>query len=232
MAEVPFLYVALDHNDRDANLALAKDLSALEGPFGYKINQDHHSLWPGYQADIQAMGKDVFVDTKINNGSRTMANIMREIAQRGARHTNVWALAEKLIPRAAKTLEGTPTQLLGVTVTTHFTEEYCQHVFRRSLPDSVRMLSDMALTNGCHGLILPGTTLEAVRDLAVPKLVPAVRPTWFADTKANDQEQPVTPTEAVQGGATFLVCGSPIYKDTRPQVALGRILEEIALAAK
>ncbi len=39
------LYVALDHNDRAANLALAQQLAPEQGDFGFKINQDHYSLW-------------------------------------------------------------------------------------------------------------------------------------------------------------------------------------------
>lgn len=226
MAE-QLLYVALDHNDRDANLKLAHQLAPKQGNFGFKINQDHYSLWQGYVEEIATLNKPFFVDTKINNGSRTMTNIVKDIAKRGADLTNVWAFAERLIVPLAKTLEGSKTRLLGVTITTHFTEKYCQRIFRKSLPETVRLLSEIALENGCHGIIVPGTTLNAVADLQCLKLVPAVRPSWFEDTKANDQEQTVTPTEAIQSGANLLVCGSPIHKSSKPTEALLRILEEI-----
>jgi len=224
------LYVALDHNDRGSNLALAADLSPEQGSWGFKINQDHHSLWPGYADEIIQLGKPVFVDTKINNGKRTMANIVRDISSRGARLTNVWAAAERMIEPLPTIAHAGGTELLAVTVTTHFDEDFCQRIFRRSLGDSVRMFTEIALEQGCDGVILPGTTLDAVADIATKKLVPAVRPDWFEDKKANDQEQTITPTEAFQSGADIVVCGSPIYRSPVPREALQRILEEIQAA--
>ncbi len=229
MAET-LLYVALDHNDFRSNYYLAQDLSTEPGNFGFKINQDHYTLWNKYAEQIATLGKPLFVDTKISNGARTMRNIVNNIASLGAAHTNVWANAERLIKPVAQDLLGTPTQLLGVTVTTHFTDEYCQRIYKRDLRDTVRMWSEIALENGCDGLILPGTALDVVSDLDCLKAVPAIRPDWFEDKGANDQEQPVTPTEAIQGGANILVCGSPIYRDPEPRMALARILEEITAA--
>lgn len=229
MAE-KILYIALDHNDQASNLTLAQQLAPEQGSFGFKINQDHYSLWKGYVDEIATLKKPFFVDTKINNGSRTMINIIKDIASKGADLTNVWAAAERLIVPIAETLENKRTRLLGVTITTHFTEEYCQRIYKRSLPETVRMWSEIALENGCHGIIIPGTTLDVVKDLKCLKLVPAVRPEWYEDRKSNDQEQTITPTEAIKGGADYLVCGGPIYKHPKPNEALQMILEEIQSA--
>ena len=226
------LYIALDHNSKAANIALADSLHYQPGNFGFKINQDHYTLWPNYPTAVRDVDKPLFIDTKISNGSRTMSNIVQDIVNLGARHTNVWANAERLIRPLLDIVDGTGTELLGVTVTTHFTEKYCQAYFRRSLPDTVRMWSEVALENGCTGIIVPGTTLRAVEDLRCTKVVPAIRPDWFVDKNANDQEQTVTPTEAVQMGADILVCGSPIYTHPKPKEALQMILEEIANVQK
>lgn len=225
------LYVALDHNDRSSNLTLAAQLATEPGNFGFKINQDHYTLWSGYVDQIAALGKPLFIDTKINNGSRTMKNIVADIANKGADHTNVWATAERLIRPLAETIKEKKTQLLGVTITTHFDEDYCKKIYQRTLSETVRILAEMALENGCHGIIVPGTTLDAVADLKCPKLVTAIRPLWYKDTKANDQEQMVTATQAIQGGADILVCGTPIYKHPNPIEALHLVLDEIQTAA-
>lgn len=232
MAEA-LLYVVLDHNSKRQNIKLAESFYFEQGNFGFKINQDHYTLWPDYARALQedTIGnKPLFIDTKISNGARTMANIVENIVALKAKYTNVWANAERLIKPLAKIVKGTETELLGVTVTTHFTEDYCQAYFRRSLPDTVRMWSEVALENGCTGIIVPGTTLRAVEDLKCTKVVPAVRPDWFENKGANDQEQTVTPTEAIQGGANIVVCGTPIYTHPKPAEALQMILEEIASA--
>lgn len=224
------LYVALDHNDRHNNFTLAANLAQESGNFGFKINQDHWTLWPGFAADVIGFGRPVFVDTKINNGRRTMSNIVEEIGKKGASLTNVWALAERMMKPLPEIAHKTGMELFAVTVTTHFDEDFCQRVYRRNLGETVRMFTEIALEQGCDGVILPGTTLDAVADKAIKKLVPAVRPDWFEDKKANDQEQPVTPTAAIQEGADILVCGSPIYRHPRPAEALQMILEEIKAA--
>lgn len=229
MAEV-LLYVALDYNSRGQNINLAESFYHEQGNFGFKINQDHYTLWPDYAKALPQHhigSKPLFIDTKINNGSRTMANIVQDIVNLGAEHTNVWATAGKLIKPLAEIVKDTNTELLGVTVTTHFDDIYCQKIYGKSLTDSVRMLSEVALENGCSGIIVPGTALRAVEDLECIKVVPAVRPEWFENKNANDQEQTITPTEAVQMGANVLVCGTPIYTHPRPTEALQMILEEI-----
>lgn len=229
------LYVALDHNSKRQNIDLAESLYFEQGNFGFKINQDHYTLWPDYVKTLEQHhigDKPLFIDTKISNGSRTMSNIVQDIVSLGARHTNVWANAERLIRPLLDIVDGTGTELLGVTVTTHFTEKYCQAYFRRSLRDTVRMWSEVALENGCNGIIVPGTALRAVEDLRCTKVVPAVRPLWFKNKGANDQEQTVTPTEAIQGGANIVVCGTPIYTHPKPTEALQMILEEITNAQK
>ena len=229
MAEA-LLYIALDHNLGSQNIDLVDSLHHVPGNFGFKINQDHYTLWPSYVTSIRIIdrpSKPIFIDTKISNGARTMSNIVQDIVNQKARHTNVWATAGRLIKPLAEIVKDTNTELLGVTVTTHFDDKYCQRIYGKSLADTVRMLSELALENGCSGIILPGTALRAVEDLKCTKVVPAVRPPWFLDKNANDQEQTVTPTEAIQMGADILVCGSPIYTHPKPAEALQMIFEEI-----
>lgn len=232
------LYIALDSNDRDKNGSLSWDLSRVIDTqtgeptnSGYKINLDHYIKWGvSYVNYIQEDGCPVFVDLKMYNGPRTMVQIARELAEQNVRHINVWASADRLIKPVAAALEDTNTELLGVTVPTHADEEYCQRHYRRSLKDAVRFLAEVSLENGCHGIILPGTTLDVVSDLKCPKVVPGIRPAWFEDTKANYQEQTVTPTEAIQNGATILVCGTPILKNPNPLEAMINIYEEMIRA--
>lgn len=231
------LYTALDHNDVRSNLDLAQRLStdtsrAYQPNNGFKINLDHVYKWgTEYINNVQKFGRPVFVDLKMNNGSRTMGNIVEDLVNRGVKHVNVWALADRLIKPLAEITKGSSTKLLAVTVTTHFDDEFCQKNFGRNLKETVRHFSEVGLEYGCDGIIIPGTTLDAVSDLDCTKLVPAIRPAWFKNTKTNDQEQTVTPTEAIQHGADILVCGSPIHQSHNPEEAMALIYQEMLQAA-
>lgn len=223
------LYTALDFNEKKTNLTLAERLAREAGNFGFKLNLDHVVLWGiDYVHSILEQGKPVFVDLKMHNGTRTMGHILSTLAEMGVSDTNVWAEAGEQIVEAKRMIEGSRMRLLGVTVTTRYDDDYCQENFGRSMKDSVRHFAQMAISNGCDGIILPGTCLDAVRDLDTVKLVPAIRPEGYPGRA--DQEQPVTPYEAVINGADILVCGSPIYKAADPVQALHDTLSQMRVS--
>lgn len=230
----PFLFVALDDLDRreGETLRVAEQLSGVEGPFGFKLNLDC-LLKRGLVVNcctrsllriVQQLGRKVFADLKMWNGTRTMRSVIEALVDSGVDYLNVYALADDLLPGAIKAAEGSKTRILGLTVLTHFSEAYCQRHFCRSLRETVRYFAEVALERGCHGIILPGTTLDVVQDLETIKVVPGVRPKWYQDAR---HEEEVEPRIAVEGGARILVCGSPIMKSDDPTEALQKILSEI-----
>ena len=68
--------------------------------------------------------------------------------------------------------EANGTQLLGLTVLTHYTDEDCQRMYGRDVAGSVKMLADIGQEAGVDGLVLPGTTLHVVKDMNVLKSTP------------------------------------------------------------
>ena len=56
-------------------------------------------------------------------------------------------------------------------------------------------------------------------------VTPGVRPTW---AETGDQKRVMTPADAIQAGADYLVLGRPVTAAPNPREALERILEEIA----
>ncbi len=229
----PLVFVALDGlaTERAKTLKTAEDLCKAEGgDFGFKINLDALiDLDMGLReilAPIQELNRPIFADLKVFNGTRTMASLFGKLADLGINYTNVWAQAERLLPKAIKAVEGTQTKILGLTVLTHYDEAYCQRHFGRDFPSTVRHFAQVAVENGCHGIILPGTQLSAVRDLDTFKVVPGVRPTWYHDDR-HSEEAEITPKEAAEAGADALVCGSPIMKSADPVAALSNILLEV-----
>ncbi|MEM7121053.1 MAG: orotidine 5'-phosphate decarboxylase / HUMPS family protein, partial [Pseudomonadota bacterium] len=56
-------------------------------------------------------------------------------------------------------------------------------------------------------------------------VVPGIRPAW---STAHDQKRIITPSEAMNEGADYLVVGRPITQARNPVEATGRIIEEMA----
>lgn len=227
----PFLFVALDDLDKKEKetLETAEQLSGVEGPFGFKVNLDYLLKYGlvglnTYARKIREFGRPVFADLKMWNGTRTMRSVIEMLVEYEVDYLNVYALADELLPGAIKASEGSKTKVLGLTVLTHFSEAYCRKWFQRSLQETVRLAAEVALERGCHGIILPGTALDIVQDLATIKVVPGVRPKWYQDTR---HEEEVEPRVAVEQGADSLVCGSPIMKSSDKIKALKQVLAEM-----
>jgi len=233
----PFLFVALDDlmEKEKETLETTERLAAVDGPFGFKLNLDY-LLNPMLSTKTvlfqvrQRFGRPIFADLKMWNGTRTMRSVIETLVKCEVDYLNVYALADDLLPGAIKATEGSKTKVLGLTVLTHFTEDYCWKWFKRSLKDTVRLAAEVALERGCHGIILPGTTLDVVMDLDTDKCTPGVRLGWYPADSRHQQE--VTPRKAVEQRATHLVCGGPIMKSQEKVgidsvEALKRVLSEM-----
>lgn len=241
----PIPYVALDLPGPASAIAMAKTLSenmnTVPGQeFGFKINLDtllDFGADPLSARDViremKSLFRPVFLDLKMWNGGRTMSRIAERAAELGIDIINMYPHAgAKLVERVAKSLEGSQTKLFTLTVLTHYTDEDTRKLYGKNLSESTRMLAQIGIDAGAKGIILPGTQLDAVRDIKVPKLVPGIRPGWFSEPKTNDQEQTVTVEEAIRGGASYLVIGSPILKATNPVDALRLVLDEMAIKSR
>ncbi len=240
----PLVYVALDYNTQRENIVFAEELEekvSKEG-YGFKINLDSvlgnfepGNLTPNCMTKIiQSFEKPVFVDLKMWNGGRTMQNITKGCADLGVDIINMYVHAgENFFKKVLEKLEGTETKLFGLTVLTHYTDEDTQKLYGCSFTEAVAKFARLADNYKAEGIIVPGTQLNTVKRFTkLKKLVPAIRPEWYEDKKDNAQEQIVTPTEAVEGGADYLVIGSPIRNSPDPAEALEKILEEVENAAK
>lgn len=227
--KTPFLFVALDGLDYRTAYERVSELSdEVKGSFGFKVNLDY-LLDHGLRNDqliswIQRLEKVVFTDLKMFNGTRTMTSVIEILVGMKVNFLNVYALADNLLPKAIEIAKGTKTKILGLTVLTHFNEDYCQKHFRRSLLETVRHFAEVAIDAGCDGIILPGTALDIVKDLKILKVVPGIRPKWYKDTRHSEE---VEPKVAIEKGADMLVCGSPILKSPNRIKALQDILFEI-----
>lgn len=231
------VYVALDYNSQRENFDFAQrlDKEVDSHRFGFKINLDsianfsHDALNPYFfTKQIKDLGRPVFVDMKIWNGGRTMENMAKGCAELGVDIINMYPHAGlNFMRRVHDSLAGSQTKLFGLTVLTHYTDEDTERLYGRNLKDSVKMLAKMSQDYGAEGIVVPGTQLNAVKDLSLLKLCPGIRPYWDDDKKANAQKQIITPEEAILQGADYLVIGSPIRNSQNPAEALERILEDI-----
>lgn len=231
--QYPHYCQAIDDSDHGGAIRKARLIEGVEGDYGIKLNIDLILRGPQIIKHIADMtNRPIFADLKMNNGKRTMAELVKEVGDRGAKMVNAYVQADRLLEKAIMAAEPFGMIFLGVTVTTHFDEAYCRKYYRRSLPKTVEFLAQTAIDLGFDGYILPGTMLEHVNGIGGIRFIPATRPEWYGDKKTNDQEQIITPGQAILNGGHIASCGSPVFKSPDPKEALRRILDEVGEARK
>ena len=85
----------------------------------------------------------------------------------------------------------------------------------------------LGVQNGINGLVASAHELKTLRKMFVDKIkivVPGIRP---SGSDAGDQKRTMTPGQAIEAGADYLVIGRPITAAKNPREALEKILEEL-----
>jgi orotidine-5'-phosphate decarboxylase len=120
-------------------------------------------------------------------------------------------------------------KLLGVTVLTSLDDDDLVSV-GQSVPvlDQARRLAALAQSSGLDGIICSPAEVAALRADCGPDfvlMVPGIRP---AGAAVGDQKRVMTPRDAVEQGADYLVIGRPITQASDPAAAARSIVEELA----
>jgi orotidine-5'-phosphate decarboxylase len=92
----------------------------------------------------------------------------------------------------------------------------------------VRRLATVATKAGLRGLVCSPQEVVKLRQTIPPAMqlvTPGIR---TGAEKADDQKRTLTPKEAIQAGANWLVIGRPIYAAENPRAAAEKILESLA----
>jgi orotidine-5'-phosphate decarboxylase len=117
--------------------------------------------------------------------------------------------------------------LLGVTVLTSLDEPQLRMAgIAGSLSGAVHRLASMAEASGLDGVVASPREAGLIREHFPQTFVlvtPGVRP---SGSRTHDQARTMTPTEALQQGADYLVIGRPILESADPLHAARLIVEE------
>jgi orotidine-5'-phosphate decarboxylase len=221
------IIVALDVPAKAEALDLVKQL-APEISF-FKIGLQLYTVaGPEAVREILATGAKVFLDLKLHDIPNTVARAVESAASLGVQMLTIHLSGGEAMLRAAATARPANMLILGVTVLTSLTEEALHQVgVSERINDHVLRLARLGQEAGIGGLVASPFEARTLRDEFgdnIKIVTPGVRPSW---SDAGDQKRFMTPREAFDAGADYLVIGRPITAHANPRQVVVKILDEL-----
>ncbi len=216
------VFVALD----TPTLGEAKLMAASVAPHvgGLKAGLEFYSAnGPDGVTALLDLGLPLFLDLKLHDIPNTVAGAVRALGRLGVDFLTLHVSGGPAMLRAAvEATEEAPKKLslLGVTVLTSL-DDCDLHSVGQVGPaeDQVLRLAELAMECGLDGIVCAPSEIAAVRARiggGPILMVPGIRPEGAA---SDDQKRALTPTAAIEFGATYLVVGRPITKADNPAEA-------------
>jgi orotidine-5'-phosphate decarboxylase len=220
------IIVALDVSTKKEAVALVDQLRDQISFFkiGFQI---YTAEGPEILRVVRLMGAKVFLDLKLHDIPNTVARATESASNLSVQMLTIHLSGGAEMIQAATTRKG-KMSILGVTVLTSANERtLCETGVSESIGQHVLRLARLGVENGIDGIVASPHETKMLRAEFGDKLrivVPGVRPSW---SQAGDQKRVMTPREAIDAGADYLVIGRPITAHSNPREAVERILEEI-----
>jgi orotidine-5'-phosphate decarboxylase len=229
------LIVALDVNTREAALGLCATLRPKVRH--YKVGLElFTACGPALLRDLRSGGALVFLDLKLHDIPNTAARAAVEAARLGVGMFTIHLsggllMARRVADEVAAHCEihrASRPRILGVTVLTSLSQQDLGQIgVARPLEDQVVALAEMAVQAGLDGVVASPREVARVRQAVggdVTIVTPGVRP---AGSEPQDQARTLTPREAIEAGADYIVVGRPVVSARDPLEAAETILLQI-----
>jgi orotidine-5'-phosphate decarboxylase len=179
----------------------------------------------------------IFLDLKFHDIPATVKNAFLAASAHGVTFTTVHCDEGKGLLRSVVENNPSGTKILAVTVLTSLESKNLKELgyldrYVTDITELVMLRARMAKEAGCSGVVCSGLEVERVKaelgkDFTV--VTPGIRPAWSVAGK-DDQKRIITPHQAIQGGADYIVVGRPIRTAEKPIEATKRVLDEIEMA--
>ena len=225
------IIVALDYADAASALALVNQLDPALCKL--KVGKElFTAVGPQLVEKLIAKNFQVFLDLKFHDIPNTVKNACEAASNLGVWMLNVHASGGSAMMQAA--LEGVnkashQPYLIAVTVLTSMNQASLHEIgIETSIENQVLKLAQLTQTAGLHGVVCSALEAQLLKQHLKNDFLlvtPGIRP---ASASLDDQSRVLTPSQALQMGASYLVIGRPITQAPQPQQALMNIYQEIS----
>ena len=174
---------------------------------------------------VSATGAKVFLDLKLHDIPNTVARAVESASALGVQMLTIHLSGGSEMIRAAMAARKTEMSILGVTVLTSATQQTLDEIgIGEQLDRHVLRLAGIGVSAGIDGLVASSFEVPALRAEFGDKIklvVPGIR---TAGSERGDQKRTMTPREAIDAGADYLIIGRPITAAKSPLEAIQHII--------
>ena len=186
---------------------------------------------------ITDMKVPVFLDLKFHDIPNTVAKAIRATAGINTFmmpvHTSGGrAMLQRAIEASDEVAQLTGKErpmIIGVTILTSLDQDDIAMLgMRDQLDDQVKRLAELAQCTGLDGVVCSPYEIQMLRKQCGDEfklVVPGIRP---ADSVSDDQKRVMTPKDAIERGADYLVIGRPITQADNPADSAKTIIESLS----
>lgn len=230
------IFCAFDVSGLDGALSLAKTLKGKIG--GIKLGLEFFSAeGPSGIRKMAEVGLPIFLDLKLHDIPNTVAKAVHALGPLGASMLTVHTGGGVAMMKAARdaSLEAADKAgvkaplLLGVTVLTSLDDgDLDQLGVENTTIDHALRLAGLAKEAGLGGVVCSPFEVPHMKEAFggdLKLVVPGIRP---EGADKGDQKRVMSPRQAVERGADYLVIGRAITGALDPASAAGQIAESLA----
>tara|TARA_B100000925_G_C21964264_1_gene454790 strand:- start:374 stop:1036 length:663 start_codon:yes stop_codon:yes gene_type:complete len=170
-------------------------------------------------------GFDIFLDLKLHDIPNTVKKSIEGISVYPISIITIHTSGGiDMMKAAMEAVSGTKIKVFGVTTLTSLNNNDTNDIFKRDAFDQVNKMLDLAELAGIDGVVCSPHELELVKKRkSLLSITPGIRLHNIDD----DQKRVMTPKEAIELGADYLVIGRPITSSEDIQKSLEEIYSSI-----
>ena len=224
------IIVALDLDNINKTLRLVKKLK--EEVYAFKIG---HEFFYNFGVDgykkIYNICPKIFLDLKLHDIPNTVQKGLKAILKLKPIFTTIHISGGDEMQKISVLRNNKKTNILGVTVLTSLDEKQTIKYYKeKNVNILVKKFANYAKKNNLNGLVCSPLEIGIVRKEVGNKMilvVPGIRTEKKSTNKKDDQKRTLTPKEAINLGADFLVIGRPIIQSKYPLETIKKINQSI-----
>ena len=170
-------------------------------------------------------GFDIFLDLKLHDIPNTVKKSIEGLISYPIKMLTIHTSGgNEMMTAAMEAVQGTDIKIFGVTALTSLSNEDTNNIFQRTTSEQVNAMLDLAEAASIDGVVCSPHELEIVSQRgSFLSITPGIR----LEESNDDQKRVMTPKEAIDLGADYIVIGRPITKSIDVNKSLNEIYESI-----